>query len=170
MFGFSVAHQSALFVSLSSNKCVEYKTFFIKPLQSRWTLKNLCKYTKETLDADMMTLKYWNVYESSLLLISSLSLSGLIPVLTVWTCLHTLHTPCCMRNCWLQWRKPAHLAWSETDKTNKSTLHLFLCNTGWAMMQKKQAAIVGLIRRQDSFGHVDICTSLLWYYVLESLT
>lgn len=29
----------------------------------------------------------------------SLILSGLTPVLTVWTCLPTHHTPCCMRNC-----------------------------------------------------------------------
>lgn len=67
----------------------------------------------------------------------SLCLSGLIPVLTALTCLHTLHTPCCMRNCWSRWRKRARLAWSERDKTDKSTLHPSQCNTGWTKMQKK---------------------------------
>jgi len=45
------------------------------------------------------------------------SLSGLTPVSTAWTCLRTRRTPCCMRSCWSRWRKPAPLGWSEPLQT-----------------------------------------------------
>lgn len=43
------------------------------------------------------------------------SLSGLTRASTAWTFPHTPPTPCCMRNCWLLWRRPVPLAWSETN-------------------------------------------------------
>lgn len=39
--------------------------------------------------------------------------AGLTRALTVWICLHTLRTPCCMRNFSSLWRRRAPLVWSE---------------------------------------------------------
>lgn len=61
--------------------------------------------------------------------------SGLTPALTASTCLPTLHTPCCMRNCSLLWKKPAHLVWSETDKSNTARL----CVQHWLRQNVKGA-------------------------------